>query len=843
MSRPPRPLPSQTTGPQAADADPRRLDYLPLEYAELLALQEDLAITELGRPRRAIEGAEEGDVARTFMELSALLGHVLAVYQRTYAQEAFISTAVAAASLVRHARRLAYDPSPGLAANGHVVLVAKEGTDGTVERRLSLASVPLGEIRAQDYESDGDLVVDARLNELEPVEAYSSAHVAATAREVRLDGAGHGIEAGDTVALVGTHWRGFVVAAVTEAEDGTSTTVELDDTVGADIDPTVAPAPRLLAHPRLRLRPFAADADPALFPPSAVKSAGGTSLASTTVPFPRWWYEVQRADGSGYQAADVYLSEALAKPLTGRHVLRSDGASLAVFSVSAEIDAGVTLRRQAEITFPINTVTLTQSGNTWTSQVTTAAQPGKQVVDSHTSGSVTAIQVKNQVGAIANRDEHPVPAEWMTDWAIDLPLAESEPSTDELEDHFDLPGVLEPLRPGRPLVFSNRAETVAQVVAVRRAQPDRVKGVTTVWWDPVGPAPEQPWLLGDLKVFGNVAPVSHGRTVEDTLGGSDGVTPFQRFPLDRTPLTVLPGVAGGEPALEVRVDDVLWTRVADFGASGPDDRHYRSVTDEVGVTTIVFGDGHHGAVPPSGKKNVRAVYRVGLGVEGDVEAGRLTRLKRAHPLLDRVANLTPVAGGAEPAGQEEIRSQATRWIRTFDRAVSVSDLADLALLMPGVARSAARWDGVGAVVVVATATGSPPPAMDAVREFLDARRDVTVPLSLPDPQARELTISVELEPDPAYFVEAVKDSIRNALHGDDEDDPGLFTFAARGLGQPAYLSEVYARLEALPGVVGVRITKFESRGEALADVVPAEVHEWLSLPPNELAINVAGSAS
>ncbi len=56
--------------------------------------------------------------------------------------------------------------------------------------------------------------------------------------------------------------------------------------------------------------------------------------------------------------------------------------------------------------------------------------------------------------------------------------------------------------------------------------------------------------------------------MRETLGGSDGVSAFQRFTLRESPVTVLPGVAGGEPELEVRVDDVLWERVTDFADSG-----------------------------------------------------------------------------------------------------------------------------------------------------------------------------------------------------------------------------------------------------------------------------------
>ena len=201
MSRPPYPHPAESTGREQT-GDLNRLDYLPLEYADLLALQEELAVTRLGRPLPELQGdAEEADIARTFMELSALVGHVLSVYQRHYAGEAFISTAKAPSSLVRHAHRLAYDPDPGLAASGYVVLFAKELVGGSVAARLPLASVPLGEIKAQDYETREDVVVDAVLNELVPLRALKPVRIAPDADEVRLEGVGHGLETGDTVAL------------------------------------------------------------------------------------------------------------------------------------------------------------------------------------------------------------------------------------------------------------------------------------------------------------------------------------------------------------------------------------------------------------------------------------------------------------------------------------------------------------------------------------------------------------------------------------------------------------------------------------------------------------------
>ena len=159
--------------------------------------------------------------------------------------------------------------------------------------------------------------------------------------------------------------------------------------------------------------------------------------------------------------------------------------------------------------------------------------------------------------------------------------------------------------------------------------------------------------------------------------------------------------------------------------------------------------------------------------------------------------------------------------------------------MPGIAHASSRWDQArGAIVVVATAAGEAPSSPDAVRAFLDARRDVSVPLELRGPKPLTIELAVGVEPDPAYLTELVKNAVREALYGDDPDAPGMFTFAARALGQPAFLSEVYARLEAVEGVVGVQITRFtDDAAEPVKSVITAGVDEWLRLVPHDLGLS------
>ena len=344
---------------------------------------------------------------------SALVGHVLSVYQRHYAGEAFISTAQAPSSLVRHAHRLAYDPDPGLAASGYVVLFTKERVGGTVAAGLPLASVPLGEIKAQDYETRDDLVVDAVAQRARPARARGSRCRSSAGRR-RAASAGSRPRArarrpGRALArsAIGA---GFIVEEATEdpAEDATTVRLDGDDRRWTLDVASSDPPPALLAHPARTLRPFGADADPALFPPDAQRNASGT------MPRRRrsrsHWYEVQRADGGGYVAEDIYLSEQAARPLVGRLRPALDGLRLR----GAAGEARGRGRRDAPPRGggAVRRLRPSRLDPTKRRRLHERARPrrdGKQVVRSHVSGTVTAIQVADQDGDRRAAAGAPVP--------------------------------------------------------------------------------------------------------------------------------------------------------------------------------------------------------------------------------------------------------------------------------------------------------------------------------------------------------------------------------------------------------------------------------------------------
>ncbi len=853
MSRPPRPLYRSSTTGLARD-DRQRLDFVAPDYAALLELERRLAEEETG----LVTTNEEGDFARTLMEGSALLGHLLGLYQEAYAQEAFLGTAQSDASLVRHARRLAYLPDAGLSATGFAALTVGEGLDGRVTAGLALASTPRGEIKAQDYETLEDLDVEAARNTILP---------AAASRPVRIrfDDSGQatlpvraiglGLEAGDIVLLIGpvtAHRFHLEVTSAREYDGMTSLRVRggprrfsFELPTYDEADPTTHY--RLLARPSARLHPFAWNASSAQFPSSRVRTANLYTAPAEEVA------SIGDAPAIGYLAphclADIYLAEEPDGSLLDGWILFEGGGGRRLLRVTAQSPAKVTLMRGEVIGIEqplFNSDGTPQRNGDGTVQTT--ARP--QRVETSVSGSTAALRLTTLHNALVDRPSLPFPGVFLAEWQVDVPLVDTQPNPQPIAGPLVVAGDLSGLEPGRLLAFSDLAGEVAQVFQLRslRVQPVGSPAGSANSELTLQPLTEAPgghtWTLGDLMVLGNVGRIAHGRGKEEILGSSDGVTPFLEFALKEPPLSQLPGAEGGEPAIEVRVADIAWQRIEDFYDSGPDDRHYRLVLDHDGEAKVLFGDGQKGAIPPSGKRHIRALYKVGLGKDGNVDALGVQRIKKAHPLIERAFNPTALIGGAEPASAEDIRLQATRHILTFDRAVSVQDHADLALLFPGVARSAASWDDGGVIeLVAATADGTAPP-IPALRAFLDRRRDTEIPLHILPPQPVDLYLTIHLEHDLAYLPETVRRAVQHLLHGKDQEPPGLFTFAGRTFGQAAHRSEVYAAVEGVEGVTFSAVTRFAASPQPVTrDVVLVTTAGWLRLLPENLELVVSGGAS
>lgn len=836
MSRPPR---FRTAYSTTGDPMPNRrtLDYLGSEFSDFVERQRALASEDLGFPA----STAEGDFAGTLMELSALVAHVLGVYQDRYAGEAFLGTAQSQKSLVRHGRRLGYEPSAGLSATGYVVLTAKEGLRGTIAKGFALASSPVGEKKAQDYETLDDLDVDADHNEMRP-NAKTELVPLSGATTFQVVGVGHRLEVGE-YAVVKVGSGGFQttsvqvsaheLTAVSEDEASDTTTITVKPALPTGVSFTGA---TLLAKPGTRTHLFGWDTSPNDFPEANL--TGGAYGSDPAVGAKSYGYVVSPA----HDIDDLYLAVELKKSALDQPAVRLVGSAPTAFKVVKETAVSVMFKRVERVVI--------KDGST----------PPKTLLDTkptvQVSRAVTAIRVEDNAGKNQPRGDHPIrTSQWLLGFGLEVPLVTTRPNGAALTLPLTLDRAAPGLAPGQLVALSTlRGVSPAITEIARLTFVDEVDGLTTVSFDVLDPSKGgRAWTLGELRLLGNVVAISHGKTIAEVLGDSDGATPFLRFALKQRPLTHLPRADGAEPALELRVADVRWTRVVDFEGSTEHDRHYLVQRDEAGTIHVVFGDGRRGAVPAAGKRHIAAAYRIGVGRVGNAGAFAVSHIKKSHPILDEAVNPRGALGGADPVGLEDVRAQATTYIKTFDRAVSVEDHRGLALGYPGIVKANACWTELfgsrveGVMVIVADAAGDAP-AIPEITAFLQRRRDDTVPLEVVGASRVDLYLRLQLDLDPAFEPELVRRAVRAVLTS--EADAGLFTFAGRDLGQPAFLSQIYERVVAVEGVRFAEVWHFDTLAEVNAktpvrvvDTVTVRPDEWLALDPKALGFDPATEAS
>src|SRR5262249_44838496 len=155
------------------------------------------------------------------------------------------------------------------------------------------------------------------------------------------------------------------------------------------------------------------------------------------------------------------------------------------------------------------------------------------------------------------------------------------------------------------------------------------------------------YVRATVSISANVALATHGETKQEVLGSGNGSQAFQRFALRQPPLTYVTAStpSGSESTLKIYVDDVQWHEAPSFYGRGPTERIFTTRTDDDGKTVVQFGDGVTGARLPSGQENVRAVYRKGSGLEGNVKANQLTLLMSRPAGVKSATNPQASSGG------------------------------------------------------------------------------------------------------------------------------------------------------------------------------------------------------
>jgi predicted phage baseplate assembly protein len=324
------------------------------------------------------------------------------------------------------------------------------------------------------------------------------------------------------------------------------------------------------------------------------------------------------------------------------------------------------------------------------------------------------------------------------------------------------------------------------------------------------------YVRSTVKIYGNVVDATQGESRNEVLGSGDATQPLQEFPLRQSPLTYVAAVtpSGIESTLQVRVNDILWQETDQVAALGPADRAYLTQTDDSANTTVVFGNGLHGARIPTGVENVKAAYRVGIGSSGNVDAGQITLLATKPLGVKEVINPIRASGGADRDGRDQTRRNAPVAVMALDRLVSIQDYADFARSFAGIGKaSSVSMAFQGLEMVHVTVAGAENASIDSTSDLF--QNLVAAFLKFGDPQqpvqlgvAETLLLviqaSVAILPD--YEFESVVPNIRAALLA-------TFGFDSRSLGQSVAQSEVISAIQNVEGVSHVQLTALSAAPE------------------------------
>ncbi|MGW7167741.1 putative baseplate assembly protein [Streptomyces sp. NPDC054884] len=439
-----------------------------------------------------------------------------------------------------------------------------------------------------------------------------------------------------------------------------------------------------------------------------------------------------------------------------------------------------------------------------------------------------------------------------TVWAAGEPLTltASPDTTDVAGAAVELDGTFEGLTPGRVLVVAGERTDVVPGAGADRAPgvpgaelsvlagvrhafdgtgfDDRVR-TTLLFTAPLA----HRYRRDTVTVHGNVVRATAGETVDEVLGSGDAGRAGQVLPLRRGPLVWLPSASadGGEESLVVRVDGVAWRRTADLGEEGPTAQAFRLRTGVDGRAAVEFGDGRHGARPPTGTENITARYRVGGGTgAGNVAAGRVNQLVSRPFGVSGVTNPLPATAGAEADGPARTRRTIPLRLAAFDRLVSVHDYQSFARAFAGVGQAVARRcraDGRPVLHVTVVAADDAPldasaPLPAALCAALRRYGDPALPVRVEPCERVRLVVVLGVRTADGHLPEKVEQRVREAL-------AARLGFAGAYLGHPVYQSAVVAAAQAVPGVDFVVLDAFGGVAEGAGAAEVARFAETLSV--------------
>jgi hypothetical protein len=314
-----------------------------------------------------------------------------------------------------------------------------------------------------------------------------------------------------------------------------------------------------------------------------------------------------------------------------------------------------------------------------------------------------------------------------------------------------------------------------------------------------------------VKIYGNVVEATHGESYTEVLGSGIGSREHQSFGLTRSPLTRLPvpTFPGARPELSVMVEEEEWTCVDTLARSREGERVFSLWTDDTSVARVYFGNGRAGARLPTGRENVKANYRIGLGRSGNIGSERL-KLPVDHPLGVQQVSNTRASGGSDREPLSLIRSNTPLSTVALDRLVSQADFLHMARVYPGIAKAKVRYASIRAhdiVVVSILSDGVMPMKADsapckALQAAMASHQDATASIFVVPGVLRPISVAATVKLRPGASWDDTEAKVRAALLN-------VFGFERQELAQRAFASEALAAIQSVKAVEFATLTEFQ----------------------------------
>ena len=365
------------------------------------------------------------------------------------------------------------------------------------------------------------------------------------------------------------------------------------------------------------------------------------------------------------------------------------------------------------------------------------------------------------------------------------------------------------------------------------------------------------WLRGEVEGDAENIPTIRGiranttwaeqiESIKDEILGSSSGDKSQAFALANSPvISTQVWVREGKPlseeekrplqALGHSIEDVwdgagkvidswvLWKQIDDFYNSQADSRHYQL---DALAGRVLFPDGMRGMIPPAGRENIRAGYRMGGGEKGNVAALEISAFRTPVAGVDGIFNYEAAEGGSDGEDLSSALDRGPRMLKSMDRAVTPEDFEALAKASSSsIARTRCLLENNRLIVVVIPKGDEEKPMpspglIDVVSRYLAEKMPASMSsddVSVQGPSYVEVSIIADVVPitleGAALLEKKIIDRLKSYLHPlrGGPDGKGW------GFERAVQVSDIYALIEGTAGVDHVQVLNMESKNMKISD--------------------------